>query len=470
MITFVTGFLNLHEDRSKDKSVDTCFQHFTNLVNSGLSLVVFLSSAYWDRRIESSNILYIPLELEDLEIYKECTSLQLPAVRTNYHDTRNFLTLINGKVEMVHKAMKLKESTHYAWIDFSIFHVVKNKDAMIKYLNILGKSQLKNCLISPGCWELGAQAEQLNNNVNWRYCGGFFLGDRASLEEFYSFHKTHVPAIFAETNTLVWEVNLWHRLELKGLRIQWYHADHNDSMLRIPSQYFSVVASLTTIPSRMEVSCRLTIDSLLSQVDHIYLNIPNDYKRFPGTVTLPSYLTEEPYKQHLTVVRCEDKGPATKYIGALDVIPNGAWVFFCDDDQEYAPCLIQQMKGCIDGPFVYQNRMKIIQQTTSGGVIHGYVGNLVHASLLHSLSSFPLPECAYHVDDQWMSIYYFKSDVFIKPTGIEAYSELFKRLEQGHECIGADSLAALGTRAHRVSQLEEHFKVKFIENGGITLI
>ena len=32
-VTYVTAFLDLHEDRSKDKSFDTCFAHFQYLIN-----------------------------------------------------------------------------------------------------------------------------------------------------------------------------------------------------------------------------------------------------------------------------------------------------------------------------------------------------------------------------------------------------------------------------------------------------
>jgi hypothetical protein len=51
---------------------------------------------------------------------------------------------------------------------------------------------------------------------------------------------------------LSWEVNIWHYLELHhSLSIQWYKADHNDSIIRIPQFFFKCVASLTTIPSRI---------------------------------------------------------------------------------------------------------------------------------------------------------------------------------------------------------------------------
>jgi len=474
MVTFVTAFLDLHEDRSHENSPDVCFGHFTNLVASRISLVVFLSKAYWDRRIELTNVRYIPCELEDLQTYKEVAStvrVGLPAYRTEHYDTQSFLTLINAKVELVKRVMdETLLASHFAWIDFSIFHVVKDTQAAVDYLRMLGRSRLTTpCMVIPGCWSKGQGADSLAAAVNWRFCGGFFLGDRASLEDFNARYRREFPAILAETKTLSWEVNVWHALELRGWDCEWYKADHNDSILRVPSHLFQVVASLTAIPSRLGTSCRKAIESLLPQVEHVYLSVPADYKRFPGAVELPPYLSESPYKEKVTVVRGEDAGPATKYVGALSVIPHDAWVFVCDDDQEYAPTLISRMKTRLDRVCVYQNRCEIIRSSTSGGLIHGYVGNLTHASLLLGLPTFPLPDCAFHVDDQWMSIYYFLNGVPIKPTGVEEYRDLFQRLENSHECIGADSLFALGTRADRVRALEEAFRVRFVADGGLAL-
>ena len=229
-----------------------------------------------------------------------------------------------------------------------------------------------------------------------------------------------------------------------------------------------VVASLTTIPSRIETSCRLAIDSLIHQVEHIYLSIPSYYKRFSKSITIPDYFSEEPYRSKVSIVICEDKGPATKYLGALGRIPENTYIFFCDDDQEYHDNLISRMMQSVTPNAVYQNRYSIIQNQTSGGLIHGFVGNLVNSSLLKDLPNFILPDSAYHVDDQWISIYYFLNNIPIKGTGIEHYWEIYKVLENNHEKLGKDSLAALGTRNARVAELARFFNVKFIEKGLIS--
>jgi len=477
MTTFVTAFLDLGEDRSKDKSLDVCFSHFSNLCSIEIPLVVFISPVYMDRCKQASHITYIPIELSELETYKEVVKAnpKLPESRTPHHDTRNFMILMNAKIEFIQKAIVANpfQSSHFAWIDFSICHVFRKPAETLDYLRMLSNTALaKRCLTFPGCWCLNTGSAYLQEAINWRFCGGFFLGDMKSLLDMYTLYRNVFPAYLKLYGTLVWEVNVWHRMELDGWKCTWYKADHNDSIVKIPSSFFYTVASLTTIPSRITTSCRTTIDSLLNQVDHIYLSIAKFYTRFQVEGTIPSYLQEEPYKSKVTVILCEDKGPATKYLGALDAlsaISPRAWVFVCDDDQVYKSNLLETMKRGIDRLCILQNRYASIQKDTTGGMIHGYVGNLGHASLYKELPQFPLPPCSFHVDDQWMSIYCFMKHIHIRPSGVDSYSDIFGKLEHGHECIGSDSLFSLGSRTAKANQLAEYFKVRFASEGRIEL-
>jgi hypothetical protein len=243
------------------------------------------------------------------------------------------------------------------------------------------------------------------------------------------------------------------------LQCIWFKADHNDSIVRIPGSAFRVVASLTSIPPRA-ATCRLALDSLIPQVDHIYLSLATQYKRF-GPWEPPAYLQEEPYRSKVTVVIGEDRGPATKYVGALTFLPENTWVFVCDDDQEYHHTLLSRMKESIEKEAVYQNHYDSILQKTSGGLIHGYVGLLVHDSLLQGLRTFPLPEAAYFVDDQWMSIYCFLNGIPIYRTKAEHYITIFEALDGWHEKIGEASLAGLHNREAMVATLAASFGVIF---------
>ena len=458
--TFVTAFLDLGEDRSKDKSVEKCFTLFLKLVSTGIDIHLFLSKSYtetYERIVGSpANIKIEYIELNELDTYRDIQNINygMPQIRTEHHDTRNFMILMNSKIEFVHRAILTGNSSHYAWIDFSIFHVFKDIDATTKYLKMLSVSVLKDGLFIPGCWEPG---EPSFASVWWRFCGGFFIGDKESLNVFYRSSHSLLSTIIS-LKGLTWEVNVWSWLEHIGhLKCIWYKADHNDSIIRVNA--FKVVASLTTIPPRVS-ECRLAIDSLITQVEHIYLSVSHEYKRF-GAWTSPSYLQEEPYKSKVTVKFGEDKGPATKYVGALDNIPKDVWVFVCDDDQEYHPTLLSRMKEGIKDIVVYQNHYESIRQKTSGGLIHGYVGLLVHASLLQGLLEFPLYPSAYFVDDQWMSIYCFLNGISIHKTVAEGYQDIYKVLDGWHEKIGTASLASLHNRDEMVASIAKDFGVLF---------
>jgi hypothetical protein len=488
-ITFVTAFLQLPEDRSKDKSVDTCFTHFARFAATGASIRLYLSHCYREQYERvcgavETNIHVEYLELEDLATFKEIEdlNLRLASHRTEYHDTRAFMTLMNSKAELLYRSTWLYDgavvpekarwySSHYAWIDFSIFHVFRQPDETALYLQMLANSRLnlKGKMLIPGCWEAGTASHALFDSVNWRFCGGFFLGDLDAVRDLYELYRREWRNTVAARG-LVWEVNMLAHFEREGLWSPiWFKADHNDSIVQIPADYFSVVATLTTIPSR-ETSCRLAIDSLLPQVDCIYLSVANHYKRFGVGWTKPHYLNEEPYSSKVQIVSVGDCGPATKYVGALDVISPWTWVFVCDDDQEYHPQLVRRMKESFRDLAVYQNHYDAIKQKTSGGLIHGYVGLCVNSGVLGKLRTHSLPPSAYFVDDQWMSIYCFLNSIPVVPSGVETYSEIFAVLDGWHEKIGADSLAGLNNRADQVAAIAEFFGVKFGEGGSLVRI
>lgn len=454
--TFVTAFLDLAEDRSKDKSVEKCFGLFGQLAATGIRIHLFLSRCY-EGLVTAPNVSIEYIELEQLSTFKDISGLDyaMPSNRTPHHDTKNFMILMNSKIEFIHRAMQKVESSHYAWIDFSIFHVLKDARS-VAYLQMLGASTLRPGLYMPGCW--GA-ADPSFSAVCWRFCGGFFIGDAKSMAGFYTAHRLRFKDLVAQKG-LAWEVNVWAWLENAGhLRCNWFRADHNDSIIRVPPTAFRVVASLTTIPPRA-ASCRLALDSLLGQVDQIYLSASRTYRRF-GPWTPWDFLSEEPYASKVTVVYAEDDGPATKYLGGLAQISPADWVFVCDDDQEYHPTLVARMMNSVGELAVYQNHYESIRQKTSGGLIHGYVGLLAHVSLLQDLVTFPLPPAAHYVDDQWMSIYCFLKGVAILPSGVETYADIYKVLDGWHEKIGEASLAGLQNRDEMVLALAREFGVDF---------
>ena len=294
-VTFVTAFLDLNEDRSKDRTPETRISLFKHIADSGVAICLFVSSTYeyigTKFANEYKNVKLMPvINIEDLETYKLIKSYNpiLPITKTDYHDTLNFMILNNSKSEFLYNVTLANpfNTSHFAWIDFSICHVIKNIEHFKSNLHLFGYSNLKDTmLVFPSCWSLEKSKELINNitmSVNWRFCGGFFIGDKISIQNMHFLMLQQLPnfIIHTGTNIIVWEVNVWAWLEINcNWKINYYSANHDDTILHIPKEYISVVASLTSIPSRFK-ECKFVIDSIINQVDYIYLNLCNEYIRF----------------------------------------------------------------------------------------------------------------------------------------------------------------------------------------------
>lgn len=247
-ITFVTAFLKLDSFIRPNRSIEKCFQLFQNLVTSDIQIVVFLSKEYeeYGNQFQSNTIVVRYIELHELETYKETNSvpnLSLPVIHSAEKDTKEFMILMNSKIECIKRAIDMNpfQSTHYAWIDFSIYHVFKESETTTAYLKSLSNRKLQDCIILPGCWGKSYQYEQVWNAIHWRFCGGFFIGDIQSLLHFEKLYRAHYTTILQKYNKLLWEVNIWTILEQEyGWNPEWFHGDHNDSIVRIPEQYFLV--------------------------------------------------------------------------------------------------------------------------------------------------------------------------------------------------------------------------------------
>ena len=104
-----------------------------------------------------------------------------------------------------------------------------------------------------------------------------------------------------------------------------------------------IIVSFTTMPQRLQSkSFMATVCSLLNQdtrPKEIRINIPYTSKRTGETYEIPKWLEAAP----VTIHRCEDQGPATKYISTLrDYANTEQKILVCDDDSPMARTTITQ--------------------------------------------------------------------------------------------------------------------------------
>ena len=270
--------MEIDENRFQGTKLDEVLQNFLKIASTGIHLCVYASPAYYDT-IKTATMHYRNvtmmecLRLEDTwtsGIVKNTANLRLPVVRTAGHDTADFFTLMNSKLEFVKKAMDVTDGTHYAWVDFRISHVFKDDDTSLSYLSMLGRSALApQFMATPGCWAPGVYYERIHIHVSWRFCGGFIMGDRGSLDALWELHLAHYPRFLETLRMHLWEVNYWAWLEHEtGWNSGWYAADHDDSIIRIPSHYYSDVCG------ELESELESTILTYMSDVSYMSLKFP----------------------------------------------------------------------------------------------------------------------------------------------------------------------------------------------------
>ena len=254
MTTFVTSFINVNNN--KEKTIDWRIEKFMDLVGSGIQLCVYVDASIFEivkeKTMNYLNVKIMPvIMLNQTKTYQFCQDtsiIHLPYTNNISKDTMDYLIIINSKIEFIYDAMKHNpwSSDFFAWIDFSIFHVFHNISLCYKNLQQIqnySKNENKNddaFLIIPGCLpSIKKDKEQLIiEQVYWRFCGGFFFGNKQSIQKLYELHIEYFPLFLTLHNTLVWEVNFWAWLEINtSWKPLWYKADHNDSIIQLPSEF-----------------------------------------------------------------------------------------------------------------------------------------------------------------------------------------------------------------------------------------
>ena len=207
---------------------------FRPLGQSGLPIVLFVEPHMVSQFEEFPAVKVHALELKSCELYSMgmAYNRELPGNRSVEKDTKEFFSLMNTKMEFIKKAKELyPDIPQYAWIDFGIMKIMKNKERVLNHLREALKKPYEKVMI-PGCWAFGRSFTV--NAIHWRFCGGFFIMPSAHVERFFEHSKCVLKDFCTmEMYKLTWETNVWTIIENCAERdnIGWYFADHNDTMV-----------------------------------------------------------------------------------------------------------------------------------------------------------------------------------------------------------------------------------------------
>lgn len=255
-ITFVSCILKLYMEEYDlvNKTIEKRIENFELVAKSNINIYLYTDDSYYDKIIylenkypnvkiiNIKNIYNTELGKILLDYEKEIEkNINIPKNRNIKKDTREFLLLMNLKMEFIFKIITLesnKKSKYYYWFDFSIGYIFKKKEESInKMLEILNLNLLDEFLYIPGCWDTKFDNDEyLIDNIVWRFCGGIIIGDSNSLINFYELCKNNYKIFFLNFNTLVWETNYWSWIEKeKNFFIHWNYSAHDDNIVVVPN-------------------------------------------------------------------------------------------------------------------------------------------------------------------------------------------------------------------------------------------
>jgi hypothetical protein len=228
----VTSYYDIYN--KPDKLTYDYMPLFNDIALSGIPITLFTDPSLvnnFSHFPENVKVIGMPLDLFELYSIGMSYNGDLPGNRTPHKDTKEFLSLMNTKIEFILRASEVCDDDNFIWIDFGILKIVKNKKRFINKLKIVNQHKFNKITI-PGCWSFG-QAFTVES-VNWRFCGGLFIVPREYISEFYR-HSKNVLSDFCKMPIykLTWETNVWVIAEMFACQniINWYFADHNDTIL-----------------------------------------------------------------------------------------------------------------------------------------------------------------------------------------------------------------------------------------------
>lgn len=189
---------------------------------------------------------------------------------------------------------------------------------------------------------------------------------------------------------------------------------------------FRVVFSLTTIPKRMTLLHETVADLLLSSIDAdiIYVNIPYVNKRLGTEYIVSDEMLKLSRNPRVSLIRCEDYGPATKLIPTLNEETDPETLIITADDDIYYPSAYHEelLRSALSNPMVafgYRGlRFSLMDVPIylaayegSVDVIEGFTGAIYRRKFF---KNFKIPEATspcYFTDDIWISSQLSKHDI-----------------------------------------------------------
>lgn len=161
----------------------------------------------------------------------------LPTNRNEEKDTIQHIWNGHQKVRCTYLCSQKNpfKTNYFVYMDFDACKLFRNSNTWQYLRTTYNNNHLyfpDNKIHIAGCFGPMDNNTEQYNDVNWRFCGSFFVASKESISEFNSLYDRYFHSFTKDKIT--WEVNFWAWLEFRGWKPNWYKADHSDSMVYAP--------------------------------------------------------------------------------------------------------------------------------------------------------------------------------------------------------------------------------------------
>ena len=231
----------------------------------------------------------------------------------------------------------------------------------------------------------------------------------------------------------------------------------------------SVIVHFTTTSKRINTFCQDAVDSYINNplVDQIIISVPKTSLRYEEAYPEITWYSEKDPKYNKLYINFVDKdyGPATKFIGLLDMpdefkqkhklgskeIKN-TYFFICDDDVIYHDWLIEKMLVTSRG----NARADLFSNARNGQFatfIRGYTGVLIRPSFFKKeLKYIEMPESCFKIDDQWIQMFIETFQIRVTSTNILMPATSNDKILKKQQGMDGDGLYMDGDRNAQIRQ------------------
>ena len=234
MTTIVSGLISI---KNTNRSIEKYIEFGKKLCQVNINKVIFIEeyifNLYFKDELYPTTTFYITKK-ENLYLCKykdELINFNKLYTNNPTKDTIEYMYIQCNKTEWIRESIEKNpyNSTQFIWIDFGIYHMIKDDEAFNTSISKLQNKSYENIRISSG---VSNNPISIYTHVHWGFLGSIFGGNSVKLLQLADLTKKKCIETIKNQKLIMWEINIWFLVFLEHKELfDRYFCNHNQSIL-----------------------------------------------------------------------------------------------------------------------------------------------------------------------------------------------------------------------------------------------